>query len=311
MHGSQLRPVAELDGSGAVVARFVYGTKINVPEYMIKGGTTYRLLTDHLGTVRLVLDIASGAIAQRLDFDEFGQITQDTNPGFQPFGFAGGLYDQHTKLTRFGARDYDAFTGRWTTKDPIRFAGGDTNLYGYVIGDPVNLVDPNGQILPLLAAGAAVGAIANVSVAALAAYVEGRPLTAQDLVAAAVSGAVSGAVGALAGPLGGTIARGLGTTASGLLAKGLAAGISGLGGGAGQALGNLIACNKGSVTNAAIFGAGGGALATLFPARGVYTLAQAASFAPQHLAALFATANARTLMGAIGTSALAGAGSNF
>lgn len=64
--------------------------------------------------------------------------------GFQPFGFAGGLYDQHTKLTRFGARDYDAETGRWTAKDPIRFRGGDTNLYAYVVSDPVNGFDPSG-----------------------------------------------------------------------------------------------------------------------------------------------------------------------
>ncbi|MBT9098538.1 hypothetical protein KFZ76_12595 [Methylovulum psychrotolerans] len=46
----------------------------------------------------------------------WGNITQDTNPGFQPFGYAGGLYDRHTKLVRFGARDYDAETGRWTGK---------------------------------------------------------------------------------------------------------------------------------------------------------------------------------------------------
>ncbi len=45
---------------------------------------------------------------------------------------------------RFGARDYDPETGRWTAKDPIGFGGGDANLYGYVEGDPVNLVDPSG-----------------------------------------------------------------------------------------------------------------------------------------------------------------------
>ena len=61
-----------------------------------------------------------------------------------PFGFAGGLYDPDTKLTHFGYREYDAFTGKWTAKDPIGFAGGDSNLYGYVLGDPVNLVDPWG-----------------------------------------------------------------------------------------------------------------------------------------------------------------------
>lgn len=139
-----LRPIAELDGSGAVVSRFVYGSRINIPDYMIKGGTTYRIISDHLGSPRLVINTSTGAIAQRMDFDEFGNFIQDSNPGFQPFGFAGGLYDRDTKLTRFGARDYDAETGRWTAKDPIRFRGGDTNLYGYVLNDPVNWIDPLG-----------------------------------------------------------------------------------------------------------------------------------------------------------------------
>jgi RHS repeat-associated protein len=80
-----------------------------------------------------------------MDYDEFGIITNDTNPGFQPFGFAGGLYEQQTGLTRFGARDYDAITGRWTSKDPIRFAGGDLNIYGYVFSNPVNFIDLNGK----------------------------------------------------------------------------------------------------------------------------------------------------------------------
>jgi hypothetical protein len=53
---------------------------------------------------------------------------------------------------RFGARDYDPQTGRWTAKDPLGFGAGDTNLYGYVLSDPVNLTDPNGQFVTLLLA---------------------------------------------------------------------------------------------------------------------------------------------------------------
>lgn len=45
-----------------------------------------------------------------------------------------------------GARDYDPETGRWTSKDPILFRGGDTNLYGYVLADPINLIDPSGLL---------------------------------------------------------------------------------------------------------------------------------------------------------------------
>jgi uncharacterized protein RhaS with RHS repeats len=73
---------------------------------------TYRLLSDHLGSPRLVLNTGDGTVAQRIDYDEFGRVLTDTNPGFQPFGFAGGLYDRDTGLVRFGARDYDPLTGR-------------------------------------------------------------------------------------------------------------------------------------------------------------------------------------------------------
>ena len=37
--------MAELDGTGNVVARFVYGSKSNVPDYMVKGGVTYRIIS--------------------------------------------------------------------------------------------------------------------------------------------------------------------------------------------------------------------------------------------------------------------------
>ncbi|WP_082139893.1 RHS repeat-associated core domain-containing protein [Desulfovibrio sp. TomC] len=50
-----------------------------------------------------------------------------------------------TGLTRFGYRDYDADGRRWTAKDPIGFEGGDTDLYGYVVGDTVNGVDQTGE----------------------------------------------------------------------------------------------------------------------------------------------------------------------
>jgi RHS repeat-associated protein len=146
LYDGKLRIVAELDGSNAIVSRFVYGTKVNVPEYMLRGGVTYRLVTDHLGSVRLVVNTANGTIAQRIDYDEFGIVTSDTNPGFQPFGFAGGLYDNDLKLVRFGARDYDSESGRWTAKDPIGFEGGDTNLHAYVGNEPLDTNDSNGLI---------------------------------------------------------------------------------------------------------------------------------------------------------------------
>ena len=139
------RIIAELDAAGAVRSRFVYGSRLNVPDYMTIGSATYRIIADHLGSVRYVVDAANGMVVQSARYDEWGNVVFDSNPGFQPFGFAGGLSDRDTGLVRFGARDYDPHVGRWTSKDPLGFNGGDTNLYAYVFSDPVNLIDPSGR----------------------------------------------------------------------------------------------------------------------------------------------------------------------
>ncbi len=140
----QYRIAAEANGAGAITKRFVYGSKTNIPDYMIASGVKYRIISDHLGSPRLVVKQSDGTVIQRMDHDEFGRVITDTNPGYLPFGFAGGLYDHQTSLVRFGARDYDPEVGRWTSKDPIRFEGEDTNLFGYVLNDPVNWVDTEG-----------------------------------------------------------------------------------------------------------------------------------------------------------------------
>jgi RHS repeat-associated protein len=135
----------------------VYGEHINVPEYVIKAGVTYRMVSDQLGSVRLVLNVSTGQVAHRVDYDTFGQLIQDTNPGFQPFGFAGGLLDADVGVSRFGARDYDPSSGRWAARDPVLFSSSTSvggrpglNLYQYANGDPVNYLDVDGRV-PLLA----------------------------------------------------------------------------------------------------------------------------------------------------------------
>jgi RHS repeat-associated protein len=137
IYAGGLSPIAELDSAYNVTAEFV-------GSLMIKNGNTYQLITDHLGSVRLVVDINSGNIIQQLDYDEFGNVLSDSNPDFQPFAYAGGLYDSQTKLVRFGARDYDASVGRWTCKDPIGFKGESFNIYGYCSNDPINYYDDSG-----------------------------------------------------------------------------------------------------------------------------------------------------------------------
>src|SRR5690606_971485 len=82
-------------------------------------------------------------VVQRLEHDEFGRVLFDSHPGLQPFGFAGGIVDADTGLVRFGARDYEPTTGRWTARDPVRLAGG-KNPYVYLSGAPTKAKDPGG-----------------------------------------------------------------------------------------------------------------------------------------------------------------------
>ena len=170
-----LRPIAEVDALGNVVARYVYsdgdGARQNgvgqlmarlgkannaqmvpsgrsVPEsielFDANGQLTevYDLVTDGIGSVVLVVDQA-GAIVQRNEYTSGGRLVSNRTQGLVPFGFAGGIQDEATGFVRFGARDYDTRIGRWISRDPVRFRGGN-NGYAYADNDPVNLADPFG-----------------------------------------------------------------------------------------------------------------------------------------------------------------------
>jgi len=140
------RPVAEVAADGkTVVSRFYYATQAQLPDYLERGGKRYAILRDHLGSPRLVVDASDGTVAQELEFDEWGNVERDTNPGFQPFGFAGGLLDRDTGLVQFGARDYDPRLGRWLARDPLLFAGGTENLFEYAFDNPIDFVDLDGM----------------------------------------------------------------------------------------------------------------------------------------------------------------------
>ena len=175
LYQDQLNPVARTDAEGNIDQVYVYGSKPHVPDYMHHNGETYRLITDHLGSVRLVVNADTGEVAQRIDYDEFGRVLNDTNPGFQPFGFAGGLYDPDTNLVRFGARDYDPETGRWTAKDPIGFGGGAPNLYEYAFNDPVGFIDASGEAA--VSTGAAAACIAAFAADGASTVLQVRSLT--------------------------------------------------------------------------------------------------------------------------------------
>lgn len=176
LYAGGLLPVAETDADGSTVRRvFVYATRGNAPDLVRQRvgaeWVTYRVLTDHLGSVRAVVNAATGQVVQRMDYDAFGRVVEDeVASGWTavPFGYAGGLYDRDTGLVRFGAREYDARIGRWVSRDPILFSGGDTNLYRYCGGEPVNWVDANGRDPVLFLEVLSIASILDVRLGAVA-----------------------------------------------------------------------------------------------------------------------------------------------
>jgi RHS repeat-associated protein len=134
-------------------------------------------------------------------------------------------YDARSRSrVRFGARDYDPYTGRWTARDPILFDGGDPNLYAYVGSDPVNLVDPTGTdawsaagsfaegvawgvaggiaLSAALASGTVVGGLAAAAIIGYGAYSGAMALN--DVINGGTSeGRVDAAAGLLGGLVGG------------------------------------------------------------------------------------------------------------
>ena len=92
LYEDELRPAAQVDGSGNVISRFVYADADdrNVPAYMIKGGVNYRIVTDHggpssaLGTNLGMLDMVDGVVC----YSDFGTTFHHTRtipgpPGFE------------------------------------------------------------------------------------------------------------------------------------------------------------------------------------------------------------------------------------
>jgi RHS repeat-associated protein len=160
--------VGELDSNGSLLSRFIYGAQSSSPDAMVRSGVTYAFVKDHLGSVRLVIDASSGTVLQRLEYDAWGVVTQNTAPGVQPFGYAGGVQDIDTGFTHFGFRDYDPASGLWTATDPIRLRvgggylspepylqrpnwvagqaklGRTTPTYSYALNNPLKYTDPSG-----------------------------------------------------------------------------------------------------------------------------------------------------------------------
>jgi RHS repeat-associated protein len=99
-------------------------------------------LTDGLGST-LALTDSAGLVQSEYTYEPFGKTMATGAASTNAFKYT-GREDDGTGLYYYRARYYHPALQRFLSEDPIGFAGGDVNLYGYVGNGPVNFVDPEG-----------------------------------------------------------------------------------------------------------------------------------------------------------------------
>jgi RHS repeat-associated protein len=133
--------IEETNASGAVVARYTQGSTIDEPLAMLRSATTSYYHADGLGSVTS-LSSSAGSLAQTYGYDSYGKQTSSSLTN--PFQYTARELDSETGLYYYRARYYDPQSARFVSEDPLKFFGGDINLYRYVWNHPTSFRDPRG-----------------------------------------------------------------------------------------------------------------------------------------------------------------------
>lgn len=145
LNGGMSQILAEMDSTNSVKDYYIYGNG-NLLSRISDDGQRFTYHYDHLGSTTAVTD-DSGTVTEKYGYDEFGKVlASDPANADNQFRYVGefGVMDEGNGLLHMRARYYDTDTGRFLSRDPLGFGGGDLNLYAYVWGCPLLHVDPQG-----------------------------------------------------------------------------------------------------------------------------------------------------------------------
>jgi RHS repeat-associated protein len=136
--------ILEMNDQDSVIASYTYGPGSDDPLVMNRNGMAYYYKKDGLGSVVALTDSA-GNVLHEYKYSVYGKMVEETGNAVEnPFTYTSRELDQETGLLYNRARFYDPQIGRFISKDPIGFDGGDVNLYVYVFNSPTNYIDPLG-----------------------------------------------------------------------------------------------------------------------------------------------------------------------
>ena len=206
--------VIELDEQNMPSVRYAHGPGIDdiLGSQDLANSELSYFLHDNLGSITAILDQA-GAVKDSFVYGPFGEVSSKfQNKITIPYLFTGRRFDSETNLYYYRFRYYAPEVGRFTTQDPIGLKG-DSNLYAYCANNPVNFIDPSGEIIGPVGAvgGSIVGGIAGGITGGISGYQAGGWTGGLcGIGGGALAGAFAGAVGgSVTTALGGGIAGGI------------------------------------------------------------------------------------------------------